>query len=97
MQAQRNYYPNSGALYKNKRQRPGKPDPDYQGNGEITCPHCKFTFRFPISAWVKEAANKALSKYLAVSFSRVRKKQSGSPQQRADSAAAAGAPPTTPR
>lgn len=73
MNKQRNHYPNSGALFKNRGQREGQKDPDYQGEGLVDCPHCKLSFKIPIDAWVKVAKNAAKSAYLSISFSRAKR------------------------
>lgn len=49
-------YPNSGRFFVNDRKRPDKKDPDYNGNGEITCPHCNKKHEGWINIWRKAAA-----------------------------------------
>ena len=59
---------NSGVLFKNRDKTPEKPNwADYQGNGEIKCPHCGSNILFWLSAWLK-TAKKSGEKFMSLAF-----------------------------
>ncbi len=58
---------NQGALFKNKDKDPNKEtDRDYNGNCEVTCPHCNKSGEHWISAWINKS--KAGLTYMSLKF-----------------------------
>ena len=49
-------YPNSGRFFVNDKMRPEKKDPNYNGDGEITCQHCGQKNKGWINIWSKVGA-----------------------------------------
>ena len=57
-------YPNSGALFKNDRKEK-ETHADYNGDANITCPHCQEEFAVWLNSWIKEGKK---GKFMSVSF-----------------------------
>jgi hypothetical protein len=59
-----NDYPNTALLFVNDRKRSGDTR-DYQGSGELTCPHCGEAFGVWLSGWRKQGKH---GPFLSLSF-----------------------------
>jgi hypothetical protein len=57
---------NTGVLFKNKDQRPGERDADYDGNIEVLCPHCQKVTKSWLKGWVRTAKKDATNKFLSL-------------------------------